>query len=81
MFTNFLFSVCFGSTETPERAVLILKRHNRNKHLVSDSVETSFGVFRIETSFVRHPITEYYLDTHTNLAGMQKKIHSRKKSF
>jgi hypothetical protein len=46
----YLFSVCFGlifacfgSIETPKHAVTILKRNNRNKHLVSDCVETSFG--------------------------------------
>jgi hypothetical protein len=34
---------CFGYIETPKQAVLILKQNNRNKHLVSDSAETSFG--------------------------------------
>jgi hypothetical protein len=29
--------------ETPKKADLITKRNNRNKHLVSDSAETSFG--------------------------------------
>jgi hypothetical protein len=33
----------FGSIETPKHAVSILNRNNRNKRLVSDSVETSFG--------------------------------------
>jgi hypothetical protein len=55
---QFLFH-CFGSIETPKHAVSILNRNNRNKRLVSDSVETSFGsifrLFRIETSFVGHP--------------------------
>jgi hypothetical protein len=39
---RFLFH-CFGSIETPKHAVSILNRNNRNKRLVSDSVETSFG--------------------------------------
>ncbi len=34
---------CFGCIETSKRAVSILKRNNRNTHLVSDSAETSFG--------------------------------------
>jgi hypothetical protein len=38
----FLF-LCFGSIETPKHAVSILIRNNRNKRLVSDSIETSFG--------------------------------------
>ncbi len=33
----------FGYIETPKQAVSILKRNNRNKRLVSYSVETSFG--------------------------------------
>jgi hypothetical protein len=33
---------CFGYIETPKQAVSILKL-NRNKRLVSDSVETIFG--------------------------------------
>jgi hypothetical protein len=37
------FFYCFGSIETPKHAVSILNRNNRNKCLVSDSVETSFG--------------------------------------
>ncbi len=40
----FRFSfVCFGCFETPKLPVLILKRNNRNKRLVLDSAETSFG--------------------------------------
>jgi hypothetical protein len=39
---RFLF-LCFGSFETPKHAVSILNRKNRNKRLVPDSVETSFG--------------------------------------
>jgi hypothetical protein len=35
--------VCFGCFETPKLPVLILKRNNQNKRLVSDSAETSFG--------------------------------------
>jgi hypothetical protein len=35
--------VCFGCFETPKLPVLILKRNNRNKHLVSYSAETSSG--------------------------------------
>jgi hypothetical protein len=35
--------VCFGCFETPKLPVSILKRNNRNKHLVSDSAKTSFG--------------------------------------
>jgi hypothetical protein len=38
-----LSSFCFGSIETPKRPVSILNRNNRNKRLVSDSFETSFG--------------------------------------
>jgi hypothetical protein len=38
-----LFLFCFGSIETPKLAVSIQNRNNRNKHLVSNSVETSFG--------------------------------------
>jgi hypothetical protein len=38
-----LFLLCFGSIETPKLAVSIQNRNNRNKRLVSDSVETSFG--------------------------------------
>jgi hypothetical protein len=34
---------CFGCFETPKLPVSILKRNNRNKRLVSDSVKTSFG--------------------------------------
>jgi hypothetical protein len=34
---------CFACIETPKQAVSVLKRNNRNKHLVSDSAETSFG--------------------------------------
>ncbi len=39
---------CFGyvetpKQETPKQAVPILQRNNRNKRLVSDSAETSFG--------------------------------------
>ncbi len=34
---------CFGYIETPKQAVSILKRNNRNKRLVSDIAETSFG--------------------------------------
>ncbi len=41
---------CFGYIETPKQAVSILKRNNRNKRLVSDSAETSFGY--IETKLV-----------------------------
>jgi hypothetical protein len=41
-FFRFLFH-CFGSIETPKHAVSILNRNNRNKRLVSNSVETSFG--------------------------------------
>jgi hypothetical protein len=33
----------FGYIETPKQTVSILQRNNRNKRLVSDSVETSFG--------------------------------------
>jgi hypothetical protein len=33
----------FGYIETPKQAVLILKRNNGNKRLVSDKSETSFG--------------------------------------
>jgi hypothetical protein len=36
-------SVCFGSFETLKLSVSVLKRNNRNKHVVSDSAETSFG--------------------------------------
>jgi hypothetical protein len=35
--------VCFGCFKTPKLPVLILKRNNRNKCLVSDSAETSFS--------------------------------------
>ncbi len=35
--------LCFGCFETPKLPVSILKRNNRNKRLVSDSAETSFG--------------------------------------
>jgi hypothetical protein len=61
---------CFGYIETPRQAVSILKRNSRNKHLVSDSAETSFGyietklvsfqfwLYRNETSFVGHPTLE-----------------------
>jgi hypothetical protein len=38
-----LFSFCFGSFETPKLPVSIFNRNNRNKRLVSDSFETSFG--------------------------------------
>jgi hypothetical protein len=38
-----LFSFCFGSIETTKLPVSILNRNNRNKRLVSDSFETSFG--------------------------------------
>jgi phosphoglycerol transferase MdoB-like AlkP superfamily enzyme len=38
-----LFSFCFGTIETPKYAVSILKRNNRNKHLVLDNFKTSFG--------------------------------------
>ncbi len=45
--TNFLLfrlAFClFGCFETPKLPVSILKRNNRNKRLVSDSAETSFG--------------------------------------
>ncbi len=34
---------CFGCIETPKLPVSILKRNNRNKRLVLDSAETSFG--------------------------------------
>jgi hypothetical protein len=33
----------FGCFETPKLPVSILKRNNRNKHLVSDRAKTSFG--------------------------------------
>ncbi len=35
--------ICFGCFETLKLPVLILKRNNQNKCLVSDSAETSFG--------------------------------------
>ncbi len=35
--------LCFGCFETPKLAVSILKQTNRNKRLVLDSAETSFG--------------------------------------
>jgi hypothetical protein len=35
--------VCFGCFEIPKLPVSILKRNNRNKHLVSDSAEPSFS--------------------------------------
>jgi hypothetical protein len=35
--------VCVGCFETPKLLVSILKRNNRNKRLVLDSAETSFG--------------------------------------
>jgi hypothetical protein len=38
-----LFSFCFGSIETPKLPVSIFNRNIRNKRLVSDSFETSFG--------------------------------------
>jgi hypothetical protein len=38
-----LYFVPFGSIETPKSAVSIWKRNNRTKHLVSDSIEISFG--------------------------------------
>ncbi len=37
--------VCIGCFETPILPVSILKRNNRNKRLVSDSADTSFGCF------------------------------------
>ncbi len=37
--------VCFGCFETPKLPVSILKGNNRNKRLVSDSAEISFGCF------------------------------------
>jgi hypothetical protein len=40
-----LFSFCFGSFETPKLPVLIFNWNNRNKRLVSESIETSFGCF------------------------------------
>jgi hypothetical protein len=35
--------VCFGCFETLKLPVSMFKRNNRNKRLVSDSAETSFG--------------------------------------
>ena len=49
---------CFSSIETPKLAVLVKKRNNRNKHLVSDSAETSFG-----SSFVFFEAKLVSLDT------------------
>jgi hypothetical protein len=51
MFTLFRFVFrfgffCFGLIETPKYVVLIFNQNNRNnqnKHLVSDSIKTSFG--------------------------------------
>jgi hypothetical protein len=34
---------CFGYIETPKQAGSLLKRNNRNKLLVSNSAEISFG--------------------------------------
>jgi hypothetical protein len=56
--------VCFGCFETPKLPVLILKRNNRNKRLVLDSAETSFGssFSCFDTKLVgRHPSWESYM--------------------
>jgi len=57
---------CFSSIETPKLAVLVKKRNNRNKHLVSDSAETSFG-----SSFVFFEAKLVSLDTLVALLGQQ----------
>ncbi len=48
----------------PKHLVSILKRNNRNKRLVSESAENSFGSsfgIRYETSFGGHPTQKHHV--------------------